>query len=93
MAQRTPHHLRARAAVLRRVATAIDGCGARSLRWRAGTDVWIGPTATACLEDVTLHGILLTREVEDLRAAARALEAEAAALELAARVAPDLTQP
>ena len=77
----SPDALRSRAAQLRTTASILDGADALDLHRRAGEDVWLGPTARHCRDDlVTLRHLLLTAGTE-LRAQARALETRASVLE------------
>ncbi|MCU1359887.1 MAG: hypothetical protein JWN99_1176 [Ilumatobacteraceae bacterium] len=54
------------------------------LRLRAGLDVWMGPTATRCHDDLTALGRRLTSAGDDLIARARSLERRALALDFVA---------
>ncbi len=66
--------LRARAAALRRVAAAIDGCSARDLYRRAGEDTWIGPTPARGLEALRNISTSLRNAADELRTTARAID-------------------
>ena len=54
------------------------------LRRRAGRDVWLGPTATRCHDDLTTIGRQVVRAADDLVVRARALERRALELEIVA---------
>ena len=66
--------LRRRAGSLRRSAHLIDVAELWVLRRRAGEDVWIGPTASAFLDDLTVAEAQLRAAYEELCDAARRLE-------------------
>ncbi len=83
MASPAAHHLRTRSAALRRAAQAIDDCDVPSLCTRAGDDVWIGPTAMACVEDLAVHALRLAQAAAHLRDVARSLDARASTVESA----------
>jgi len=70
--------LSARAATLRRLATRLEAAAPASLSSRAGEQTWIGPTADRCRGDVTAQLAAIRAGAADLRARARALEAQAA---------------
>lgn len=74
--------LRRRATALRRLSLAITSSEAIDLRLRAGDEVWIGPTATRCSNDLIAIGRRLTRAGDDLILRAKALERRAFELEL-----------
>lgn len=76
--------LRRRATALRRLSVAITTSEAIDLRLRAGDEVWIGPTATRCADDLIAIGRRLTRAGEGLVVRAKALERRALELELVA---------
>lgn len=76
--------LRRRAAALRRLAHSVSTSEAIDLRLRAGADVWIGPTATRCLDDLTTAGRRLVGAADDLIVRARGLERRALELETVA---------
>jgi hypothetical protein len=76
--------LRRRARTLRHLADSVTTSEAAGLRVRADADVWIGPTATRCADDLTALGHRLTRAADDLIQRARALERRALALDIVA---------
>ena len=76
--------LRRRASTLRSLADTIAGSQAVDLRRRAADDVWLGPTATRCHDDLTQLGRSLGRAADDLVMRARTLERRALELELVA---------
>jgi hypothetical protein len=76
--------LRRRALTLRRLSDSMSTSEAVDLRVRAGADVWIGPTATRCYDDLTALGRVLVRAADDLIVRARALERRALELEIVA---------
>ncbi len=76
--------LRRRAAALRRLSLAITSSEAIDLRRRANDHVWIGPTATRCVDDLIAMGRRLTRAGDDLVVRAKALERRALEAELVA---------
>jgi hypothetical protein len=84
MADPVAHQLRVRAAVLRTLASSISTCDAVELRRRAGDDVWIGPTAARCHDDLTALGRRLVDAAEQLTQRARLLDRRAAELEVLA---------
>jgi hypothetical protein len=77
-----PHVLRGRATALRRLSLAITTSEAIDLRHRAGDEVWIGPTATRCADDLIALGRRLQATGDDLVLRAKALERRAFELEL-----------
>jgi hypothetical protein len=66
--------LRARAAELRRLASAIGAASAGGLHRRAGDDTWRGPTATVCLDVMLAVNRSLHHAAEELRTRARHLD-------------------
>jgi hypothetical protein len=73
--------LRGRAASLRQLARAMSAAEVVSLRRRAESDVWIGPTATRCHDELTELGRRILRAADDLVRHAHALERRALELE------------
>lgn len=73
-------HLRQRAMALRRFAAEIEITDAVTLWRQAGGDVWIGPTADACGNDLRLVRGDLLGAVDGLRAAARRFDHESTVL-------------
>lgn len=76
-----PATLRRRAADLRRLAVAVDHSIVRNLGALAGSDTWVGPTASAFLDTWRWAGRLLDEAIDDLHRQARRLDAAAAELE------------
>jgi hypothetical protein len=76
--------LRRRATSLRHLADAMSTSDAVDLRLRADADVWIGPTATRCFEDLAILGRRLTGAADQLIVRAKALEHRAVALDVVA---------
>jgi hypothetical protein len=76
--------LRRRALTLRTLADSISTSNAVDLRRRAEDDVWLGPTATRCHDDLTELGRQMGRASDDLVVRARALERRALELEIVA---------
>ncbi|MGD9703492.1 MAG: hypothetical protein AB7Q42_02100 [Acidimicrobiia bacterium] len=80
-----PQHLRARAAILRRQAAALDRQPFGPVRLRAGDDTWIGPTAAAFRDALGQAERTLRSAAEGLCRHAVRLEAQA---DVAAAAAP-----
>jgi uncharacterized protein YukE len=78
--------LRARATALRSQARNLDNAKLLSLHLRAGQDVWIGPTATAFLSDLSTAAHHVRTAAQDLRDAARTLEQQAITIDSAGLV-------
>lgn len=75
--QGTPGDLRARAARLRSVARRLDAAKVLDVYQRAGTEVWMGPTPSRCLEELLRIRSTILGAADDLRDAARNLEVRA----------------
>ncbi len=73
-----PDVLRARARALRSLAARLDASVLHDLLAAAGDDTWRGPTADAFVADVRRSAQRCVQAAEELRGAARALEATAA---------------
>jgi uncharacterized protein YukE len=73
-----PDALRARARALRSLAARLDASVLHDLRAAAGDDTWRGPTADAFVADVQRAERRCDDAGAALRAAARALEGDAA---------------
>jgi hypothetical protein len=73
--------LRQRARSLRRLAEHISDCEAITLRRRAGTNVWIGPTPAACSDELLGMGRRLLVAADDLIVRATRLDSRATTLE------------
>lgn len=84
MSDSAARELRRRAVALRTLATSIDTCGAVDLRRRATVDVWIGPTAASCHDELTSLGRRLLDAADQLQRRASALDRQAAELEVIA---------
>ena len=69
--------LRARASALRQLARHLDECAVHRLTQRAGTDVWAGPLAQQCLDELSGARRRLNRASDTCRAGAVRLEAQA----------------
>ena len=82
-----PHalELRRRAQVLRRLGRQLGDTPATALALRAGPEVWAGPAAQQCLDDLRRLTSALRRAADDALVAARRLEARAVLAEEAAR--------
>jgi hypothetical protein len=76
-----------RAGALRRLASSIDHADAAVLYRRATIETWIGPTPQQCLDDLLSARTLLAQAADLLRTGATRLEARAAQLNTAARLA------
>jgi hypothetical protein len=76
--------LRRRALTLRTLADSMATSQAIDLRRRAEGDVWLGPTATRCYDDLTELGRQMGRASDDLVVRARTLERRALELETVA---------
>jgi hypothetical protein len=74
--------LHRRAAMLRALATRLDGAQVNDLPRRAGADTWLGPVADNCLADLVMLRDSLTGSADELRARARVLDQRAAAIPL-----------
>lgn len=72
--------LRARAAGLRKLAGRLQASPVVDLHRRAGTDVWLGPTAFECHDELITLGRRITDAADDLVWSARSLEQQAAVL-------------
>ena len=79
-----PDVLRARARALRSVAARLDASVIHELAAAAGDDTWRGPTADAFVADARRAENVCVEAAEEIRSAARALEARAVASVLAA---------
>jgi hypothetical protein len=79
----TPHSqlLRTRAAALRKLSAALDSSRMIDLHRRAGEDVWLGPTASRCRDDLQQLARTLATEAADLVVRARTLEQRADVIE------------
>lgn len=77
-----PEVLRRRATALRRLAISITASEAIDLRRRADDQVWIGPTATRCWDELAAMGRRLKHAGDDLVVRAKVLERRALELEL-----------
>lgn len=84
MSDPAARELRQRAVALRTLATSIAMCDAVDLRRRAGDDVWIGPTAASCLDELTSLGRRLVGAADQLQRRASTLDRRAAELEVIA---------
>jgi hypothetical protein len=82
-----PAALRVRATGLRTVARALHTSPIVDLHLRAGTDVWIGPTASGCQADLVAMGRRVTGAADELVRRARRLEQQADVLEAMTAVA------
>ena len=80
----TPARLRSRAASLRNAAATLPGWEVTNLLAWAGPDCWVGPSPTACLQDLELRRADLIGVRERLLTTARSLEHQAAVAEAAA---------
>ena len=69
--------LRARATSLRRLATQLAERDLREIRRRSGDDVWRGPQADRCRDEVLTAQRRLDLAVDDLRRHALVLERQA----------------
>ena len=79
---RTPaEQQRARARALRQLAAQLAGAGALGLHQRAGDDAWVGPLADRCRDDLFTVRREIQAARDDLVAAARNLERQAAEAE------------
>jgi hypothetical protein len=76
--------LRRRATNLRHLANVMSTTDAVDLRLRADADVWLGPTATRCFDDLAMLGRRLVGAADELIVRARALERRAIALDVVA---------
>jgi hypothetical protein len=76
--------LRRRALGLRQLSASMAAGEIVDLRTRAGGDVWLGPTATRCHDELTELGRRVSRAAESLIVSARALERRAFELEVVA---------
>jgi hypothetical protein len=81
-----PAALRARASGLRTAARSLYTSPIVDLHLRAGTDVWIGPTASDCQADLVSMGRRITDAADELVRRARRLEQQADVLESVAAV-------
>jgi hypothetical protein len=79
--------LRRRALGLRQLSVSMAASQVVDVRTRAGGDVWLGPTATRCHDDLTDLGRRVTRAADTLIMNARSLERRALELEIAAAAA------
>ena len=79
--------LRARARVIRGVASQLTARDLDSLTARAGNDTWEGPTPQRCLDDLLRVRRELVTAHEELLAAALRLEADAERLDTAMLIA------
>lgn len=82
-----PHalELRRRAQVLRRLGRLLGDTPATALALRAGPEVWAGPAAQQCLDDLRRLAVGLRRAADEAIAAAHRLETRAALVEEATR--------
>jgi hypothetical protein len=69
--------LRARAARLRSLSLRLRTARARQLFRRAGTDTWVGPTPSRCLDELEQVRRAIANAADELDAAARRLESQA----------------
>jgi hypothetical protein len=76
--------LRRRALGLRRLSDSMSISEIVDLRTRAGSDVWSGPTATRCHDELTDLGRRVTSAADALILRARSLERRALELEIVA---------
>ena len=76
--------LRSRATGLRRLATQLTERDLRDIRRRAGDDVWRGPLADRCRDEVLVAQRRLDLAVDDLRRHALVLERQADEIDLRA---------
>jgi hypothetical protein len=72
--------------VLRRLGRQLGGSPATTLALRAGPEVWAGPAAQQCLDDLRRLAIGLHRAADDALVAAQRLEAQALMIENAQRL-------
>lgn len=77
--------LRRRAQALRRLGRQLASTPATTLALRAGPDVWTGPVAQQCTDDLAALTRALSAAAEQATLRALRLEAEADRLEAAAR--------
>jgi hypothetical protein len=76
--------LRSRALGLRRLSASMAASEVVGVGVRAGSDVWLGPTATRCHDELTELGRRVTRASDVLIENARSLERRALELEIVA---------
>ncbi|MEX0847089.1 MAG: hypothetical protein WD023_04850 [Ilumatobacteraceae bacterium] len=79
--------LRTRARNLRRLGTALLETQAARLHRRSGPEVWSGPAAATCLDELQLLGRRLADARDDLERRAIRLDEQAARLDAIARMA------
>jgi hypothetical protein len=72
-----PIVLMQRALRLTSLALRLKTTGAVFLFLKAGSDTWVGPTPTRCLDELTQASRSIVRASDDLIAAARKLEKQA----------------
>lgn len=72
-----PEQLRARATILKRLASRVENALALDLHRRATDDTWIGPTPQHCHGELLAMRITLRDAGRDLRDGARTLELRA----------------
>jgi hypothetical protein len=83
----SPHalELRHRAQVLRRLGQRLGDTPATTLALRAGPEVWAGPAAQQCLDDLRRMARSLLAAADAAFSAARRLEAQADLYDVACR--------
>lgn len=79
--------LRGRARTLRRLGAALLDAEASRLHLRAGPEVWSGPAAATCLDELQVLRRRLADARDDLERRAIRLEAQAARLDAVAAMA------
>ena len=80
-----PDALRVSARTIQRLAMSLGGCQALELHRRAGTEVWRGPLASACRDDLVMIRRRLLAAQDELLHAARRLSRLAAEADTLAR--------